>query len=151
MRNRQIGPDHSTQVLADIVANLSYKDGWSFKLSEVDRGQGCQGLTLMISAEVRDSCGPGMVGFLHLMPVPPAAYNRQAWLGWVLDQILLVEKHEALEFFRVNGEQAFFPSHAPGDDPYAVMQVRTRDEAHAPAKPWTGGACSDPHFREVAA
>lgn len=34
------------------------------------------------------------------MPVPAAAYNEQSWTRWLLEQILLVEKHEAMEFFK---------------------------------------------------
>jgi hypothetical protein len=140
VHHRQVAPDDSAAILADIVANLTYKPGWSFTLTEIDRGQGCGGLTLLIAATVPNSLKPNEpVGILHLMPVIPAAYNRQAWTQWVLDQILLVEKHEAMEFMRINGDQPFFPAHAPGDDPYAIMQIRSHDEAHAAAIPWSGG------------
>lgn len=133
-------------MLAELVVRVSYKPGWTFTLEEISRGQGCEGLTLMIGATVRNSFGEDDVDVLHLMPVPPAAYDEATWRRWILEQILLVEKHEALEFFRVDGDQAFFPNHDPGKDPYAIVETQTRDEAHAPALPWVGGAPRDPHF-----
>jgi hypothetical protein len=55
------------------------------------------------------------------MTVPPAAYNKQFWTQWLLDQILLVERHEACEFFRIKGERIYAPHHGPGNDPYIVF------------------------------
>lgn len=146
MRNRQVGPDDATAVLADVVASTTYKTGWYFDLQEISRGQGCEGLTLMISATVPNSVGPGDVDFLHLFPVIPAAYDRETWSRWVLDCVLQVEQHEALEFFKVDGHAPYFPEHAPGRNPYLVVQVKTEAQRDAPATPWTGGPASDPHF-----
>lgn len=137
-RIRQYGPRESVAILREIVPTIAYKPGWTFELEDVDRGQGCGGLTLMIGATVPNSVADGTVGILHLMPVPPAAYDRETWVRWILDQILLVEKHEAMEFYRVGGEAPFFPEHAPGRDPYAVAMVKTQEQVDAPAKPWVG-------------
>lgn len=148
MRNRQVGPDAATDVLADVVRRITYKPGWKLELQEIDREQGSQGLTLCISAEVPDATRPGeTVGFLHLMPVFPAAFNERAWTRWVMEQLLLVERHEALEFFKLDGEAIYFPAHGPGDDPYTVMEVRTREEAHAEANPFYGKPATGEHFR----
>lgn len=149
VRNRQVGPDDATAILADVVSRLTYKPGWQFQLTELDREQGSQGLTLCISATVPDSIDPAQTTtFLHLMPVFPAAFNERAWTRWVMEQILLVERHEALEFFRVDGEAPYFPAHGPGDDPYTVMEIRTHDEAHAQAQPFYGRPASGEHFEE---
>ena len=135
----QSGPAESREILADLVAGLTYKPGWKFELQDVDRGQGCSGTTLMISATVPDSWNPDeSVGFLHLMPVPAAAYNRESWQRWLLRQVLDVETHEALEFFKVDGDAPFFPSHAPGWHPYDVRESISREDALAEALPWTG-------------
>jgi hypothetical protein len=147
VRNLQKGEPAAGDVLEDLVDRVTYKPGWTFELREISRGQGCEGLTLMIGATVQNSFGGDDISVLHLMPVPPAAYDEATWKRWVLDQILLVEKHEALEFYRVDGDQPFFPNHDPGKDPYAIVETQTHDEAHAPALPWHGGAPADPHFR----
>jgi hypothetical protein len=147
MRNLQKGNEQATDILAALVPRITYKD-WTFTLQEVSRGQGCEGLTLVIEATVPDTCNPGeTVTFAHLMPVLPANYDERNWTRWVLEQILMVEKHESLEWFRVDDRQAYFPSHAPGENPYAMVEVRTEAEAFADAQPWYSGPPRDPHFR----
>lgn len=151
-RNRQTGPDWSTDILADLVKRVTYKPSWTFELAEIDRGQDCHGLTLMIGAQLTDSSNPTQtVGVLHLMPVLPAAYDEDSWTGWILEQIQLVEQHETLEFFQIDGEAPFFPGHGPGRNPYGVSRVihhpgKTREQAFAPAEPWHGGPAHGEHF-----
>lgn len=146
MRNRQVGPGDATQVLAEVVSRIRYKPGWTFELAEIDRGQGSEGLTLMIGATVPNSIDDGAVGILHLMPVMPAAYDQETWTRWVMDQILLIEQHEALEWFQVGDARPFFPEHAPGRNPYTIAQVKTREQVEARALPWNGGRPTDTHF-----
>jgi len=135
----QQGPAEARAILADLVKHLTYKPGWEFRLEDVDRGQGCSGTTLLISAKVPDSWNPTeTIGFLHLMPVPAAAYNRQSWTRWLIEQILLVERHEALEFFKINGEPPYFPSHAPGWHPYDLREHISPDDQLAPSLQYTG-------------
>lgn len=136
---RQYGPQESVDILRDLVPRISYKQGWTFRLEEIDRGQGCGGLTLLIGATVPNSVGQGTVPILHLMPVMPAAYDRETWVRWILDQILLVERHEAMEFFRVDGDAPYFSEHAPGRDPYVVAQIKTQEQVDTPPAPWSGG------------
>lgn len=112
--------------LADLVAKLTYRPGWSFGLGDVDRGQGSAGLTLVIRAHVVCGYAPDRKRtVVHYMPVPPAAYDRRSWQRWLLDQCLLVERHEACEFFTVDGDKPYAPSHGPGNDPYMVREVGT--------------------------
>lgn len=140
----QQGPPESRAILEDLVKRLTYKPGWVFELVDCDRGQGCSGTTLQISATVPDSWDPTQtVGFLHLMPVPAAAYNRQSWQRWLIRQIIDVETHEALEFFKVDGEPPFFPSHAPGWHPYDLRESISREDALAEAIPYTGNPGSE--------
>lgn len=148
MRNKQTGPAAPADVLADVVSRVTYKPGWTFTLTDIDRGQGCEGLTLLIGANVPDSWGSANIDILHLMPVPAAAYDAETWARWVLEQVFLVERHEAMEFLKLDGVAPFFPEHGPGRDPYAVAAVKSREQAHAAAVPWLGLPVSDPHFRE---
>ena len=111
-RNHQAGPSDAAQTLADLIPRITYKN-WKLTLTECDRGQGSQGLTLIIEGTVPDSLHPGRtVTFAHLMPVAPAAYNQSAWKRWVLEQILLVEKHETLEHFKIDGRGPLESRHA---------------------------------------
>lgn len=147
MRNRQVGPDTALEVLIDLVPRITYKPNWTFELKEIDRGQGCQGLTLLIGATVPNSTIPGEhTTVLHLMPVLPAAYNRTAWEDWIFEQIQMVEKHEALEFFHVDGVAPYFADHGPGRNPYAHMRIKPAGQPMEAAVPWTGGPCYDEHF-----
>jgi hypothetical protein len=116
------------QELADLVATCSYREGWTSWLSDpdYDRGQGSIGLTLIILAATANSYPPHQqMRVSHLFPVPPAAYNRASWLRWLFDAFVLVERHEAMEFFTVGEEKPFAPNHGPGWDPYIVTQLTT--------------------------
>ena len=116
--------------LERLVKALSYKPGFSFELRHEARGQGCAGLTLCILAHVQDSYRPEqMTSVMHYMPVPPAAYDERAWLRWLLDQVLLVEQHEACEFFKVNGKRPFSPNHGPGRNPYSILEKGSAKDA----------------------
>lgn len=146
-RNRQVGPDDAADTLADLVARVTYKPGWTFTLDEISRGQGCEGLTLLIRAPVVDSFNPtSTVEVCHLMQVPAAAFNERSWRRWILDCIQCVEQHETLEWYRVDGDQPYFPVHGPGQCPYPILEVQSRDEAHAEAVPRVGGSPKDEHF-----
>jgi hypothetical protein len=126
---KQVAPE--PRVLHDLVAALAYKPGWTFTLAEIDRGQGSVGLTLDITTLGYDSYHPERgqrYGVHHYMPVPPAAYDERSWRRWLLDQVLLVERHEACEFFRIDGLRPYAPSHGPGNDPYLIREVGTGED-----------------------
>jgi hypothetical protein len=147
MRNRQVGPD--VPVLADLVKRLTYKPTWTFELKEIARKRGSEGLTLLIGANVPNSLDGGAtsVDILHLMPVPPSDWDEESWSRWLLDQILLVEQHEAMEFFRVGGEAMFFPEHAHGRNWYTVAQVKDAGRVGAVADVWSEGPPESEHFQ----
>lgn len=117
------------QPLLNVLARMTYGrhgGAWRFNLNDVDRGQGCYGLTLTITAIVPDSYDPeSTIGVRHLFPVPPAGYNEVNWRRWLFDQIMLVERHEAMEFFMVDGLRPFAPHHGPGEDPYRIVEHGT--------------------------
>lgn len=149
MRNRQVGPSESAAILANVVSEVAYKPNWRFELSELNRGQGCEGLTLVISFTGPNSLNPDEeTEGVHLMPVLPAAYNREAWIGWVFEQIRLVEKHESAEFFAVGDERPFFADHGPGRSPYEVMRIKRPEQIEEEAEPWFGGPATDEHFED---
>jgi hypothetical protein len=132
LTNHQIGPQDALDALHGVVSDVSYKDGWRVWLEDMSRPTehlaGSEGLTLCISAEQPDSTKSGSILSAHWMAVPPTSWERAAWIRWVFDQLLLVERHEAMEFYAVSGHKPFFPSHGPGRNPYEV-EWRTDENA----------------------
>lgn len=127
---RQLAP--YPDILQELVDHVRYKKGWHFSLRHLlDRGQGSQGLTLVITVRTVDSYHsdtPLVVN--HYMVVPPAMYDERSWRRWLFDQILLVERHEAMEFFQLGSDdehwvRPYAPSHGPGNDPYMIREVGT--------------------------
>lgn len=111
------------QPLADVLAELVYKQRWEFALYDVDRSHGCEGLTLCIGITEPDTYHPErMRAVMHYFPVPAASFDARAWTRWLFDQIVLVERHEAMEFFVVAGHRPFEPEHGTGANPYAVRE-----------------------------
>jgi hypothetical protein len=121
--------------LAEMVRSLVYRPGWAFKLAHTDRGQGSRGLTLIITTlgynTYRVADGE-TYRVNHYMPVPPAAYNEASWRWWLFEQLLLVERHEAMEFFAFMSEEKltrpYAPNHGFGWDPYLVTEVATGED-----------------------
>lgn len=110
--------------LAALVGMLEYRPGWEFALvNDYDRGQGSVGLTLIITTlgyNTHHVERGETYRVNHIMPVPPAAYNQASWQNWLFEQLLLVERHEAMEFFTIAGLKPLAPLHGPGWDPYLV-------------------------------
>jgi hypothetical protein len=127
---RQVAP--WPVALFRLVDQLQYRPGWTFSLEHIDRGQGSEGLTLDIVTRGYNSYHQ-MQGenyrVHHYMPVPPASYDARSWQRWLFEQLLLVERHEACEFFVIDGEHPYAPSHGPGNDPYIVREVGTDTDA----------------------
>jgi hypothetical protein len=129
--------------LEQLVKSLRYKPGWRFFLEDIDRGQDSTGLTLVILVRVPDSYHPwDEIKVAHYMIVPPAAFDLRSWRRWLFEQVLLVERHEAMEFFQIHVDEAgrladpdsgyadrpFAPSHGPGNDPYLVREIGTSED-----------------------
>jgi hypothetical protein len=111
--------------LKAMVDQLEYRPGWRFSLEYIDRGQGSEGLTLVIVTKGLDSYHPECgetYRVRHYMTVPPASFNEQSWRRWLLEQLLLVERHECCEFFKIGGKRPFKPHHGPGNDPYIIFE-----------------------------
>jgi hypothetical protein len=116
-------------VLADLVRKLRYRPGWYFTLNDITRGQGSYGLTLIVNVHTTNSYPPHEpIVVNHYMIVPPAAYDARTWRRWLLEQCLLVDRHEGCEFFEIDGDKPFAPHHYPGADPYTIFEVGTDEE-----------------------
>lgn len=115
--------------LAELVEQLTYKDGWRFALEDIDRGQGSKGLTLSVYVTGPNSYEPHDTRtVVHYMIVPPAAYDARSWLRWILDQIIAIETHEVCEWMEISGTKPYAPHHGPGRNPYTIHELGTDDE-----------------------
>jgi hypothetical protein len=120
-----------------------------------DHGRGTAGgLTLVIITKCTNSyhaftcefCGSAKTnyGVAHFFIVPAATYGRRSWSRWLFEQVLKVEEHECAEFFQLvdkgdfinkKGEHVkehvvrpYAPIHAPGADPYTLVEYATDEE-----------------------
>jgi hypothetical protein len=117
-------------ILHGLLHRLTYRDGWLFRLeNNLDRGQGSRGATLVITVQCANSAHPEeMIAVNHYMMVPAASYNERSWRRWLFDQIGLVERHERMEFYRLDGKAVYPPAHGPGNDPYMVLEYGTDED-----------------------
>jgi hypothetical protein len=117
---RQVAP--FPDALAEVVSNAAYKPGWVFGLADMSRHAGASGLTLTISYPTTNSYRAGEpFSATHYFWVPAESHDAESWRRWLFDQLLLVERHEAMEFFTVNGERPYPPGHGGGHSPYYGM------------------------------
>lgn len=115
--------------LADLVEHCTYRRGWTVYLQDHDRGQGSRGLTLFIVTDTVNSYDHDQRSHVaHLFIVPAAAYDRRSWQRWLFEQFHLVELHECMEFFEIDGTKPYAPSHGPGNDPYLIREVGTDED-----------------------
>lgn len=125
--------------LSQAVSSLVYKPGWAFRLET-----GCSYATgswpgqtqiatttgmaaavlipgeparLVITVVTADSGTGKQILIEHRFGVPPW---HGGWERWLLDRILDVERHEAMEFFTLGTHRPFFPQHGPGGHLYEI-------------------------------
>lgn len=110
--------------LRELVEQLTHRPNWTASLRHIDRGQGSEGLTLIVhivEPDAYDHSKPR--GTLHYFPVPPAAYDQRSWRRWLFDRLGDIDTHERMEQFTVDGDKPYAPSHGPGNDPYIVREL----------------------------
>lgn len=121
-----------------MVERTTYRPGWRFSLEDRNRDTDSEGqvigsgLTLVISTLGYNSYKPSLgetYRVLHFFIVPAATYDERAWQRWLFDQIVLVETHEAMEFFKIDKKRPFAPNHGPGRNPYSVLERGTEQDA----------------------
>lgn len=118
--------------LASLVDTASCKPGWSFQLTTVDRDdKTCHGLTLIIYV-----LGPNsedatkIIHVSHWFPVPPATYDKREWCRWLFERCMDVERHETMEFFKIDGVRAFPPNHKRGRNPFLLNVPSIEEDVH---------------------
>lgn len=99
---------------AEIVAALAYKPGWRFKLG------GPLNRYLCVFATTPDSHAPTRERTTqHMFELPDL--DGRDFARWVFDRLLDAERHEAGEFFQIDGFRPFYPNHQ-GEDPYVHVE-----------------------------
>ena len=138
IENTQQGPPGSGTVLAEVIGRATYKPGWHFRLYNGERPHehlaGGTGLTFVIVIPniMNSTDHTQQVGLSHYFIPPAAAWASEQWERWVLECIMQVECHEAMEFFKVDGWAPFFPPHGEqnGHSPYnLIRRERAKTEA----------------------
>ena len=108
--------------LIDIVEHCSFLPGWTFQIGEGQCYDGVTGLLLMIYIEAPDSQNPSEtvpIAYPHM--VPAEVHTRDGWTTWFWERIMDTLRHEAGEFFWVDGVRPFSPEHWPVADGYNRM------------------------------
>lgn len=119
---RQLAPDPTDLFI--VVDGLEYRPGWHFELVDLDRGQGSEGLTFVVTTQGLDTYHPEKgetYRVAHYFIVPAAAYDELSWKVWIRDRLIEIETHEACEFLQFAGDRVFAPHHGPGEDPYTIF------------------------------
>jgi hypothetical protein len=131
----QAAPD--PKPLRYLVDRLVYREGFRIYLADdYDRGQGSQGLTLIVNITGPNSYPPHeRLSVNHLFPVPPAACDHRSWGRWLFDRLGDVDTHERCEWFGIADSpgsahvvKPYAPSHGFGQDPYLVRELGTGED-----------------------
>lgn len=87
--------------LKAILKHFTYRPGWRFTIHRgmlyVD--------ALVIDANQQDRNAP----LAFRTALPTMVHDDFPWERWLFDTILGIERHEAAEFFQINGTKTFDP------------------------------------------
>jgi hypothetical protein len=115
------------------------------------------GAVLVVRLRTRDSVSGARIALDHRFPVPTwvvyfaeredADEFERVVRRWVLDSVIAMETHEAMEHLVVDGRAPFFPDHSRA---YEVREL-PRDQWHEVAEPvaepvWGGHALAPAEF-----
>lgn len=119
------------EALWKFLEDFTFKPGWEFGLFPGER--------FRIAIETKDSTGKhfgpeltqdSAYGYALFGPEEKPfkvmhTFNIPVVVGtdierFVLDCIIQVETHEAMEFFKLDGKAIFMPDHSSGGDPYKI-------------------------------
>lgn len=109
-------PSESRTGPTDLVAAITYKPGWTFRIG------GPLNRYLCVFATTPDSNDPQQRRTTQHMFELPAVTDARQFYRWVLDQLLLAEFHELGEFFTVDGHRPYFPNHQDEGSPYELVE-----------------------------
>jgi hypothetical protein len=103
--------------LEALVASVTYKPGWKFRLG------GPGGRFVCIFATTPDSMDPTRERTTqHMFEVPDDP--DLDLVRWLYDRLTDCERHEIGEFYEINGSRPFFPYHQDEGSPYVIVDRR---------------------------
>lgn len=108
-RGRVYTPDRAT--LVEAIDRVTYKD-WKIEHGQTGSDFIRAESTVQITFMADDNFGSLPRVFAHQFSAPPGRHPVQWWVRWLLDCIIAIERHEAMEQFRVDGAVAFNPHHS---------------------------------------
>lgn len=121
----EVDTQQNCALLQRFLDGFRYFEGWSFTI----KAEGGSYVALVIHLDTVDSRYPPSAGMTvrilvdHYFQVPWFTMSRKQLERWVLDNIMLVHRHEAMENFKVYDPMQmcevapFYPEHAEPDDP----------------------------------
>lgn len=109
------------------LTQITYKPGWHF-YTELIRNKP----HLTISTTTTNSYNPADDQYhtAHYFEMPDVCHDIELWL---FECILLVEKHEAMEFYQVHGKRVYAPVHSRAANSYYDLPhgiKRTEADSH---------------------
>lgn len=111
-------------VLVELVKQLEYKPKWAMYVGFEIAEDGAGGWHFFVVSHTENSLKPEEnIRVRHGFLIPAASYNRNSWAAWLFDRLLDVERHEAGEFFKINGLREFAPHHSNGENPYITWHI----------------------------
>lgn len=101
---------------ARLLARVAYKPGWTFKIG------GPLGRYVCVFARTPDSNDPRCERTTQHMFEIPDVDDDVEFYRWLFARLVDAERHEAGEFFRVNGTRPFMPNHQDEGSPYEHVE-----------------------------
>lgn len=116
-------PPGAVETLQAVLDRTRFHD-WEFSIRASGGGADAVRM-LMIRVSTMNSLDPDGDRALvdHHLPIPPVPYTWEEWERWVLDMIVLVLTHEAMEFYTVGDRRPFYPQHGPLAQPYTIIRT----------------------------
>jgi hypothetical protein len=135
----------NARLLKEIVPKIQYKENWGFSVFSSGGDYNRYVFRVVVQApDSRDMRKPDGyfrapysefdfggfntnpdVGYVnrdpfwfHTFGVDPYPMDERGAWRWILEKILLVERHESMEEFKVDGVAVFYPDHEK--DPYSI-------------------------------
>lgn len=106
--------------LTEIIATLAYKPKWQFMITHDIPQKFC------VHIECEDSTGrydPRFQSKFHVahhFEIPPYDMPIEELERYILDRIMDVDRHEAMEFFKIKGKAVFMPDHSDVTKLYSI-------------------------------